>query len=283
MFGCDSAATDSDKESTIYTSIYPIEYIVEELSGEFVHVESIYPPGVDVHSYEPTSKEITDMAKADAFIFLGAGMEGFATTARDALNDTDVHFVEIGNHEALFDESTDHSDSDTDPHIWLDPEKMVEVAAIVRDELTELYPEEKETILDNFAQLEEDMEELDTTYTNMLEEKENKEILVSHGAYKYWEKYGVKQVPISGLSSSDEPSQKELTKIADLAHEKDIKYVIFEQNSSDRVSTIIQEAIGAEALYIHNLEVLTDEDIEQENNYIDLMEENLKVLDEATN
>ena len=38
-----------------------------------------------------------------------------------------------------------------------------------------------------------------------------KEILVSHAAYGYWEqRYGLKQIPIAGISASDEPSQKRL-------------------------------------------------------------------------
>ena len=41
-----------------------------------------------------------------------------------------------------------------------------------------------------------------------------KEILVSHAAYGYWEqRYGLKQIPIAGISASDEPSQKQLADI----------------------------------------------------------------------
>src|SRR5699024_11397532 len=53
------------------SSDLPLEYIASEIGGEHVHVETIYPPGVDAHTYEPTSKEITSLAKADAFIYLG--------------------------------------------------------------------------------------------------------------------------------------------------------------------------------------------------------------------
>ena len=42
-------------------------------------------------------------------------------------------------------------------------------------------------------------------------ERKTKEILVSHLAYGYWEqRYGLKQIPIAGISASDEPSQKHL-------------------------------------------------------------------------
>ncbi len=59
-------------------------------------------------------------------------------------------------------------------------------------------------------------------------------------------------------------------------------YVLFEQNSSDRVSDIIQEQIGAKALYIHNLSVLTEADINEGEDYMSLMKHNLDVLNQAT-
>nr|WP_186089379.1 zinc ABC transporter substrate-binding protein [Jeotgalicoccus aerolatus] len=61
-----------------------------------------------------------------------------------------------------------------------------------------------------------------------------------------------------------------------------MKYVLFEQNSSGRISEVIQQEINAEAEYIHNMEVLTEENIDDEEDYISLMNKNLEVLDKVT-
>ncbi len=317
--GCSSNSSTKNPNDTkedkleIYTSIYPLQYITEQIGGDDVTVKSIYPPGVDAHTYEPTSKEMTDMAKSDAFIYLGAGMESFAETAAAALSKQDVKFIEIAKHEALFSKSGDgheghdhgadeheadtdqdhndeahhdddgHDHGDKDPHVWLDPLRMIDIGAIVKDELITLNPENKEQYEKNFEALTKSLTALDKEFVNSLKDKQNKHILVSHAAYGYWEqRYGIEQIAISGLSSSDEPSQKDLAKIAKLAKEHQIKYVIFEQNASNRVSTIIQEHIKAEALHVHNLEVLTDEDIKNNTDYISLMKANLAVLNKAT-
>src|SRR5699024_164255 len=104
-----------------------------------------------------------------------------------------------------------------------------------------------------------------------------------HAAFGYWEeRYGIEQIAINGLSSSSEPSQKDLTKIIEQAREHNLDYIIFEQNSSNRVSEIIQDHIGAEALTIHNLAVLTYQDIENEENYHSLIGYNLEILDKDT-
>ncbi len=66
------------------------------------------------------------------------------------------------------------------------------------------------------------------------------------------------------------------------AEEFDLEYILFEQNSENRLSRVVQDEIGAEALTIHNLEVRTEEDIEDGEDYISLMEYNLEILDQVT-
>ncbi|WP_068672848.1 metal ABC transporter solute-binding protein, Zn/Mn family [Oceanobacillus sp. Castelsardo] len=302
MFGCNAnneSETNNNESIKIYTTLYPIQYAIERIAGDSITVESIYPPGVDAHSYEPTSKDITDIAKSDAFIYLGAGMEAFAETAADALSNQDVKLIELGKHEELFqveeteeaghhaeqDEVHDgHHHGDHDPHIWIDPIRMLEMSNLIKQELISLNPEQASLYNDNFTTLEEDLLELDNQYTNTLKDKKNKKILVTHAAYGYWEKrYGLQQIAINGLSSNSEPSQKELTNIVNQANKSKLKYIIFEQNTSNRVSEVIQQEIGAETVVIHNLSVLTDDDIQNHEDYLTLMEKNLTTLNQVTN
>src|SRR5690625_2836239 len=63
-------ANKNDDRLHIYTSIYPLQYIVGELAGDKAVTESVYPPGVDAHTYEPTSREITQLADGDAFVYI---------------------------------------------------------------------------------------------------------------------------------------------------------------------------------------------------------------------
>src|SRR5690625_3546762 len=139
----------SNRELLLYTSVYPIQYVTSEIVKDIATVKSIYPPGVDAHTYEPTTKEVTSFAKGDAFIFIGGGMESFAETAAKALQSQRVQLIELSSHKDLFlttdhNEMTDHAHSDFDPHIWLDPLRMIEIAEIIKNELIELSPKNKD-------------------------------------------------------------------------------------------------------------------------------------------
>ena len=294
LASCGTKNDTNHSNGTIYTTIYPLQFIVEEIAGDAVEVHSVYPPGVDEHTYEPTAKDLTEIAEGDAFFYIGAGLEALASTAAGALEDESVNLFEIGEHESLFlaDEEENHDDhedydhhhGDKDPHIWLDPIRMTQIAEIIYDELSELYPDEQERFNENLTDLEAELETVDKEFTELLDTKTNKKILVTHAAFGYWEeRYGIEQISIHGLSTENEPSQKDLIAIVDTAKENNINHIIFEQNVTTRVSEVIQNEVGAEALMIHNLAVLTDEDITENRNYFSIMRDNLEVLDEAMN
>ena len=175
-----------------------------------------------------------------------------------------------------------HDHGNFDPHVWLDPYRSITLAENIKNTLVELKPDAKEEFEKNFESLKTELQKLDEEFHQLADSKENPEMIVSHAAYGYWEEvYGIHQIPVTGLSPSDEPSQKELEKIIQMANEKQIKYILFEQNVTPKVAEIIQKEINAEPLYLHNLESLTKEDRKNGEDYFSLMRKNLETLDKA--
>ena len=67
MTGC--IKRDNLENITIYTTAYPIQYIVENLYGTHSTVKSIYPNGVDIESYKLNEKQIKDYSNGNMYIF----------------------------------------------------------------------------------------------------------------------------------------------------------------------------------------------------------------------
>ncbi|MFC4404090.1 metal ABC transporter solute-binding protein, Zn/Mn family [Gracilibacillus xinjiangensis] len=290
----------STEDLTLYTTVYPLKYFAEQIAGEAATVESVLPPGTDAHNFEPTSKEIVRIAEADAFIYNGAGLEPYAKQISDAIQTEDVKIVEASaeidfiehvhdhshgeedNHDHEEGSHAGHNHGDKDPHVWLDPIRSIQLAESIKDTLVELQPDSEEVFNKNFEALKENLEDLDKEFHDQLGSLPGNEIIVSHAAYGYWEQsYGIKQIPVSGLSPTNEPSQKELQNIIEIAKNHGLKYVLFEQNVTPKVAEVVRKEIDAEALRIHNLSVLTEEDMENGENYITLMQSNLDVLTKA--
>lgn len=312
-----------DETVTVYTTIYPLQYFAEQIGGETVEVESMLPAGADEHTYEPTSQTMLDLAGADLFLYNGLGLEPFAEKVTETLSAEDVKTVNIGEQVSLEDahsheeehaedehateeehaheeevhteeehsedehaheEGDGHDHGGVDPHIWIDPMLAAQMAEAVKEELTALNPEEEALYNENFERLQTELEGLDEEFHTMAEQAAQKEILVSHAAYGYWESsYGIEQLSVAGLSPTDEPSQKELKELADTATEHGIRYVLFEQNVTPKIAEVVQKEIGADALRLHNLATLTDEDIESDADYMSIMRENIQTLQTAMN
>lgn len=291
--------TEDDSKLHVYTTVYPLTYFTERIGGDLVTVESVYPPGSNEHSFEPTQQDMIALAEADLMFYVGLGLEGFIDSAKKTLKNENVEFIaaadaitdeelvaatsheeEHHDGEAHTEESHDgHDHGSTDPHVWISPVLSQKLAESIKDSLSEADPENAETYESNYAKLKIELEHLDRSFAEMAEEAKNKTFFVSHAAFGYLaEPYGLEQVAIAGLNSQDEPSQKELTDIVDSAIEKNIKHIIFEQNVSSNLTEVIQKEVGAEALEMNNLGVLTQENIDNEETYFSLMEKNLETL-----
>ncbi|WP_243300472.1 metal ABC transporter solute-binding protein, Zn/Mn family [Bacillus litorisediminis] len=307
-----NSATTEDGKLKILTTIYPLEDFTKKIGADLVEVKSIYPAGVDVHTFEPTSKSMIEIAESDLFIYSGTGIEAFAEDVVNSMENEEVKMVPAGEglaveaehneeeahseeehaHEEDQGHEDEHSHEDEhghnhgnlDPHVWIDPILSIKMAEQIKNELVAALPEEKATFEENFNQLKAELESLDEEFNHVISNAKTKKMIVSHGAYGYWERrYGLEQINISGLSTTQEPSQKQLEEIIEIAEQENIHYIIFEPNTSTSLAEVVQKAVGAEILYLTDASTLTDEDKESNEDYFSIMKRNIETLKTALN
>ncbi|MEB2280838.1 zinc ABC transporter substrate-binding protein [Lysinibacillus xylanilyticus] len=178
----------------------------------------------------------------------------------------------------------DHDHGNVDPHVWLSPTISQDLALSIKNTLVEKMPQQEATFTANYEALVKELQDLNNEFKAMADKAQEKTFFVSHAAFGYIAgQYGLKQVPIAGLNSQNEPSQKELTAIVDKANKLHIHYILFEQNVSSKLAEVIQKEVGAESLVLHNLSVLTADDVKNNETYFTLMKRNIKTLNTAMN
>jgi len=84
------------------------------------------------------------------------------------------------------------------------------------------------------------------------------------------------------MASTDEPSQKELVQLVKQIKNDQFDYIVFNQMDEHRLSSIIKQHTNTKKRTIHDLEVLTEEDINNKEDYFSLMEKNLQTILEIT-
>lgn len=309
------SSTSDDKKTEIYTSTFATAAIAREIGGDQVNVKMIVPPGADPHSYEPTSKQLTEIAKGDLFLLTGTTLEPYSKKIQESLKGTDVRFVETSKDVTLLEsdatlhaheeeghtedehaheeaghddhatdehahEDEEHDHGKYDPHVWLDPVNAKAMARSITTALSKEVPKDKATFEKNLKAFDQQADALDKEFKQAVADGSKKELLVTHAAYGYLaERYGFTQLPIAGISPSDEPSQKQLAALVKEARMHDLKYVAFEETVSPKVARVIQKEIGAKSVTIHNLESVTKS--QQNSSYFKLMEENVQTLEQA--
>lgn len=289
--GQDQSPKSKDQLS-IYTTVFPLQYFTEQIGGKYVDVKTIYPPGADEHTFEPSQKDMMNLADSDLFFYIGLGLEGFVEKAKGTLKSENVTLVATADKLQLPKDShpdeeaghDGHDHGDVNPHVWVDPIYAREMAAVIRDSLAKKMPQNKEFFNTNYQKLAAELDNLNTQFEQTISTAKHKKVIVTHAAFGYWEqRYGIEQISISGLSTTNEPTQKELEKIISIADHEGLHYILFEQNVQSKLGKVVQNEIGAKTLPIHNLAILSNNDIQNKETYFSLMKKNLDTLNTALN
>lgn len=303
--GESNTTNESSDQLTVFASTFALKSIAEDIGGDRVRVEMVIPPGADPHTYEPTSKQMTQIAEADLFLTIGHDLEPYVESMEKSLASENVAFIKTAENVDLLsaedtvhvhdedehghdedehghDEEPDdgHNHGQYDPHVWLDPMNAVSMAEVVEASFAEQAPDYKDEFADRLSAFKEEANTLDAELQAAVEAGSKSELLVTHAAYGYLaERYGFEQLPIAGLTPSEEPSQQALKRVIEEAKLHDLRYIAFEDTVTPKVAEVVKNEIGAEAVTIYNLESVTKEQMDQ--GYFDLMRENVKALETA--
>jgi zinc transport system substrate-binding protein len=279
---CNTESSDNTG-TLVVTTIYPLEYFAQRIGGDKVSVTNLLKPGVEAHSFEPTPDDIRKLDAADVIIYNGSGLEPWVGRALSAMgNDSNQRLIIETSSEL----TNENDYTEIDPHIWLDPLKAIEQVKLIRDSLISANLEGEDTYTANAENLLTEILSLHQAYSNGLVKCATTQFVTSHAAFGHLAKrYGLEQIPISGLSQEVEPGPADLARIIDTALKIGVHYVMVEPIISTSYAETMAWEINAKLLPLHPLESLTSEESDRGEDYFSIMEtnmENLKLALECT-
>jgi zinc transport system substrate-binding protein len=286
LAGCaDGAGSDAGTEKVV-ASFYPLQYVAQRVVGDHAEVENLTSPGVEPHDLELSIEQTAAVADADIAFY----QKGFQPAVDDAISQngpenvvqvTEVIELEPGDehHGESEAEHAEHAGDALDPHFWLDPDLMVQVASEFSKQMSEADPEHAEDYRANFDRLRKDLETLDADFERGLANCERDTVVVSHDAFGYLEKYGLHFEPIAGLSPESEPSPAHVKQLHDLIVSDRITTVFSETLASPEMSNAIAGDLGIKTAVLDPIEGLSDSTADED--YLSLMRANLAALQEA--
>jgi zinc transport system substrate-binding protein len=274
----DSTTAAPSGKPVVAAAFYPIEDIVRSVGGASVDVVTLVPPGQEAHDYEPTVKQVGDLQSAQVVFYLGDGFQPDVEKAIASLPDS-VRKIDLLKSLDLLpitdalqgtegDVGGDALAGGKDPHVWLDPQNMITMATEVAKVLG----------IDASGYVA-DLHTLDTAFRSGLANCRSNVIVTSHRAFEYLaHAYGLSQIPIAGISPTEEPSAKTLEAVAEAAEANDVSTIYFEQNLPADLAKTVADEIGAKTAVLDPVESPSSDQLDAGATYISVMTEDLATL-----
>lgn len=258
---------DSMEDISIYTSVYPVEYITNRLYGEHSKITSIYPDGVITEMYSLNDKQIKDYSKSDLFIFNGLSDE------KNYLQP----MLKSNKDLKIIDATLSMEFNSYQEELWLDPANALMLARNIKTGLNEYINNHylKNEIESNYESLKLDLSNLSAKLNVISSSSSNPTIVVSSDMFKFLEKYGFNVISLDEKSVTD----KNIADVKRMISNGEVKhiFVIDDVDNSPVVQGIIDET-GVQTLAFHPLSSLSDNERTRKKDYMSLSFENINLL-----
>ncbi|NLY46613.1 MAG: zinc ABC transporter solute-binding protein [Tissierella sp.] len=289
--GCSSDTVEQDNEKIkVYTSFYPMYDFTSKIGGDKISVYNMVPSGTEPHDWEPAASDIVNLEKADLFVYNGAGMEHWVENVLSTLENKDLVVVEASQGIELLgsedhhdhDHDHDHYHGEFDAHVWTDPLNVkIEMENIMKG-LIQIDPYNQEYYEENYEKYSEELDILHEEFEGTISNLTNRDIVVSHMAFSYMSHaYGLNQISIDGLTPDSEPNPGRMAEIIDFVKDNNIKVIFFEELASPKIADAIANETDAVVDVLNPIEGLSDEELENGDDYFSVMRKNLEALSSA--
>ena len=294
-----------EKNPSIATTVYPVQYLVERIGGDDVTVSNITENTMIQRAQIKSSFQ--DILKdSDALFYIG-GLEPYMDLYVDDIRDTGVDMVDLATKSAIYkferytsttidgitagtegpyyegEEFANLDTYDADPMLWMDPVAMTSMASDIRDYLVQKYPQYKDIFDENYDALELDLARLEADFQAIPDGKMNISFVSMTPSCGHWQKsYGIKVYPITLSKYGALPTSDQLAAMKKRIKSDHVRYIAIEQNLSEDMEKLQQQLIDELALIpvnLNNLSSISSEDKKASKDYLTIMYDNLKALE----
>jgi zinc transport system substrate-binding protein len=278
--GGEPAQRPTGHRPTVVANFYPVAWLAERIGGRAVGVSTLTPAGTEPHDLTLTARQLGDLERADAVLYLGAGFQPDVERATaqlpgsvrrlDLLDAPGVSLLP-----APADLGKEPLAGGKDPHVWLDPVRMAAMARAVGAALAQLAPDRAAELHARTRAAVAELEELDRRLAAQLDGCAGRTVVTSHAAFGYLaSRYHLRQLAIAGLAPDDEPDPNTLGQIAAAARARRVRTVFFEEALPPRMANTVAAEIGAGVDQLAALEFDPRQAIAADQDYLSVQRRN---------
>ena len=247
----------------VATDINPVHSLVSQVMAGVGTPDLLIQSGASPHNYSLSPSEAEALQEADLVFWIGEGLTPWLERSLDNLSPTstkielleaqgtttyafregatfgahededDGHEDEAHEDEAHEDEAHEnehhHDHSGVDPHAWLDPANGKVWLDVIASALAEKDPENASQYLENAAISKAKIDTATLSIENTIAQLQDKQFIVFHDAYQYFEKrFGIMAAGSISISDASKPSPGRIAEIRQLVEDLSVSCVFTE-------------------------------------------------------
>ncbi len=256
-FNSCQTTTKKSNEKIVFTSILPLQYFTDQITGNLYKSEVMVPPGVGPETYNPTPRQMGEMARAGAFF--ANGFLGFEEVYLEKFQSNNPNLVFINTSTGvnlIHAEGHNHVDQlhekGVDPHTWSSPEGARIIAKNIFDGMVKIDPANKDHFQANLNRLLAKIDSIDQEVIAILANIPSRKFMVFHPALGYFAReYHLEQLSIEFEGKI--PTPKHIQNIVIEAKARKIAYIMIQKEFDVENAEIIANETGSKVIQIDPL------------------------------
>jgi ABC-type Zn uptake system ZnuABC Zn-binding protein ZnuA len=285
LTSCGSAPKSNDGGLKVLASTTFLADITQNIAGDRVKVDSLLPVGADPHAYQAAPSDVAKIAASNLLILNGVEYEHFIEPLLE--NAGGKRIIITATDGLTPNQMLDEANADQmvgDPHMWLDPTRVVKYVENIRDGLIKVDAEGAQTYKSNAEVYIAQLKDLDAWIVEQVNTipAERRLLVTNHEATGYFaERYGFEIVGavIPSLSTEAGTSAKEMAALIEQIKATGAPAIFLGEVENPDLANQIAEETGVKVVDDLHLESLTDG--EPAATYIEMMKYNVSRIVDA--
>lgn len=293
-----------DDTIKVLATVFPEYDWVREVLGEnpsHVQLDLLVDSGMDLHSYQPTVKDIMEIASCDLFIYVGGESDAWVA---ETLKQTErpgretLCLLEILGDKAKEEELTEGMETqeehgaeeekpEYDEHVWLSVRNAGVFCQAIAGKLSQINPGFEESYQENAKTYVEKLNRLDQRYQETVDKAGQKMLLFGDRfPFRYMtDDYGISYyAAFAGCSAESEVSFQTVAFLAKQADRWNLSSILTIRGGDQKIARTIRQNTRSgdqEILELDSMQAVTAEEIQGGMSYLSIMERNREVLEKA--
>jgi len=263
--------SESDAGATVVATTGVVASIVEEVAGDDAEIIQLIPDSSSPHDFSLSAEDRAELEDADLIAYNGADLEAGlpideAAAPKWSLAENAgplLEFGEAGAHEHD-EEAEGHEEAEAgheeteeshghDPHVWMDPTRVVDSLPSLADALADADPANEEAYRSRAEHLADRLRGLDRELARDLDAvaDEDRELVTSHDALGYFAdryRFDVIATAFPATGAEAEPSAAALAEVTEVVEDAGVPALFAEEGDDPQVLEQVASETGVEVV-----------------------------------